>query len=281
MKNPLNLLNRSLWNAKPRFRIDAEDQAALEQPGTLLLAMERDRLLRYLPSGGKIAEIGVARGAFSAQLSDVCKPSYLALVDPWHEQDTKIYYSDSNNAAQTEQDRRYQNVAQRFASDQPGRECKVLRKYSAEATKEFRDQFFDWVFIDGNHSYDACLEDLRLWAPKVQADGLICGHDFAVHSSARQARYGVVEAVQTFVSETGFGLAALTVEHFPTFVIAKDMSGATLRRMRQLIFSSEAHVIQLQGWDGQGLDHARLLDTGRPRSAFMSFHAGGSRKSAQ
>ena len=269
--NPANFISMSRWTSKVTYRVDDGDAALVDQPGTLLLPMQRDRLLRYLPSNARVAEIGVAKGQFTQQVRTVCKPSFYALVDPWRHQDENVYYGDSNNAAQADQDRRHAAVSKRFASSKAGRECKVFRMFSADAVKEFPDKHFDWVFVDANHSYEACLEDLRLWAPKVRDDGLICGHDFAVHGAARAAKFGVVDAVKDFANETGFGLAAVTIEHFPTFVIAKSPRGETVKRMRQLIFSYEPHVIQVSDAAQSDIKHARLLDTGLPRAAFMSF----------
>ena len=50
----------------------------------------------------------------------------------------------------------------------------------------FEDERLDFVFIDANHSYEACLEDIRLWFPKVKPNGVIAGHDYtnAVRSYA-------------------------------------------------------------------------------------------------
>lgn len=269
--NPANFFSLSRWNSKATFHVDDGDGAHIEKPGTFILPMQRDRLLRYLPSNARVAEIGVAKGQFSQQLRTVCKPSFLALIDPWRQQDATVYYGDSNNATQADQDLRFTAVLKRFASNNPGRECRVLRMYSAEAVREFPDKHFDWVFIDANHSYEACLEDLRLWAPKVKDDGLLLGHDFAAHASARAAKYGVVDAVKEFVKDSGFGLAALTVEHFPTYVIAKTPLGETAKRMRHLLFSYEPCVIQVTDAAFADFQHARLLGTGLPRGAFMSF----------
>lgn len=273
MLNLGRIVNPSRWNARIRYRVDEGDQAAIDRPATLVLPMQRDRLLRYLPSNARVAEIGVARGRFSAQLVATCRPSFLALVDPWRQQDQTVYYGDANNAEQQEQDRRFHDVTRRFASDKPGRQCRVVRKFSVDAAGEFPDKSFDWVFIDGNHSHEACLEDLRAWAPKVADDGLLCGHDFATHAAARSSRYGVVSAVHEFVRETGFALAAVTVEHFPTFVVAKQPKGATLTRMRRLLFSYEPHVIELDQETALSFEHARLLDNGQPRCALMHFGA--------
>ena len=36
----------------------------------------------------------------------------------------------------------------------------------------------DWVYIDGNHTYEFVLEDLRSWYPKVRPGGLVVGDDY-------------------------------------------------------------------------------------------------------
>ncbi|MEN9636182.1 MAG: hypothetical protein RL077_4586 [Verrucomicrobiota bacterium] len=36
----------------------------------------------------------------------------------------------------------------------------------------------DFIFIDGDHSYDACRADIRAWTPLVKAGGVIAFHDF-------------------------------------------------------------------------------------------------------
>lgn len=53
----------------------------------------------------------------------------------------------------------------------------VIRQFSAEATVQFDDASLDLVFIDGDHSYAEVLKDLRVWAPKIRAGGLLIGHD--------------------------------------------------------------------------------------------------------
>ena len=36
----------------------------------------------------------------------------------------------------------------------------------------------DFIFIDGDHSYDACKADILAWTPFVKRDGVIAFHDF-------------------------------------------------------------------------------------------------------
>jgi cephalosporin hydroxylase len=49
----------------------------------------------------------------------------------------------------------------------------VAAKFAA-ADPPMRPAF---VFIDGDHSYEAVLSDVRAWAPLVKSGGLIAGHD--------------------------------------------------------------------------------------------------------
>ena len=50
-------------------------------------------------------------------------------------------------------------------------------KNSIDSVDDFADEFFDYVYIDGDHTYEAALQDMRLWYPKVKTGGVLGGHD--------------------------------------------------------------------------------------------------------
>ncbi|CAK9067916.1 Hypothetical protein SCF082_LOCUS34300 [Durusdinium trenchii] len=58
-----------------------------------------------------------------------------------------------------------------------GPRARLWRMSSQEAAARFPPETFDVVFIDGDHSYSAVREDLRLWRPKIRPGGLLAGHD--------------------------------------------------------------------------------------------------------
>ena len=60
------------------------------------------------------------------------------------------------------------------------------------------DGFFDFVFIDANHSYEAVREDVAAWAPKVRSGGIVSGHDYYPGKSYKQC--GVIQAVDEYVA---------------------------------------------------------------------------------
>ena len=53
----------------------------------------------------------------------------------------------------------------------------LIRDLTVEAAKQFDDKSIDYVFIDAGHHYEAVLEDIKSWAPKVRSGGIVAGHD--------------------------------------------------------------------------------------------------------
>jgi len=67
----------------------------------------------------------------------------------------------------------------------------------------FPEKYFDWVYIDGNHSYENVLEDLRHYLPFVKTGGLLCGDDYGSNDSDPYSNGGPERAVREFTEETG------------------------------------------------------------------------------
>lgn len=56
----------------------------------------------------------------------------------------------------------------------------LVIKTSLEASKNFEDESLDFVFIDGNHSFESAYNDIITWYPKVKKGGLFSGDDFSI-----------------------------------------------------------------------------------------------------
>lgn len=57
---------------------------------------------------------------------------------------------------------------------------KVVKAESAGYAKNIPDHSLDFVFIDGDHLYEAVKLDIVSWLPKVRPGGVICGHDIGM-----------------------------------------------------------------------------------------------------
>lgn len=71
-----------------------------------------------------------------------------------------------------------------------------IRMESVPAASLFEDEYFDYVYIDGEHTLDAVTKDLEAWWPKVKVGGYFAGHDYS-------ASVGVMRAVDTFCEKHG------------------------------------------------------------------------------
>lgn len=58
-------------------------------------------------------------------------------------------------------------------------DSKVIFIYedSSKYHSNFEDDFFDFIFVDGDHSYEATLKDIQNYWPKMKKGGLFAGHD--------------------------------------------------------------------------------------------------------
>jgi SAM-dependent methyltransferase len=128
----------------------------------------------------KIAEIGCWTGKASCALAQIAKDhnGHLTSID-WFKgaegYDGKTTLSNLDRAG------RYCNISQIWKDNIDAQELTnsvtLVEKKSLDAVKDFADNYFDVIFIDGDHRYSWFKKDLDLWYPKVKKGGLICGHD--------------------------------------------------------------------------------------------------------
>jgi hypothetical protein len=134
----------------------------------------RNDLGRYLTEHnllGSGVEVGTLYGDYAKIILDSWK-GHLYCVDPWLRQDKSVYLDDAN-----EKDLELVwNEANKKLKPYPN--CALIRMYSLDAVGTFDDNSLDFVYLDGNHSYESVVEDITSWRPKIVKGGLLCGHDF-------------------------------------------------------------------------------------------------------
>lgn len=113
------------------------------------------------------AEIGVFRGDFSEELCQANPDLKLYCVDPW------IAYK-GYEIFGTAHEQSYLETQKRMSKY----DCTIIRKFSMDAVKDFKDESLDFVYIDANHNFQSVVNDLCEWSKKVKAGGIISGHDF-------------------------------------------------------------------------------------------------------
>lgn len=118
-------------------------------------------------------EVGVAGGGFSRIVLSDWKGLRYLMVDPLIPQPIDIF--PDGHAHNSEFHKYLESVKQ--LTDQDKRAI-FIRAFSPEVAYLVPDNSVDWIYLDGNHTYDAVRADVLAWYPKVKRGGLFCGHDW-------------------------------------------------------------------------------------------------------
>jgi len=146
------------------------------------------------------AEIGVHLGEFSSLILSVAKPRKLHLIDPWkYVPDPTYQWSlyGGEHVTQHDMDARHALVLSKFAREIAAGTVEVHRQRSTSAASHLNDDELDFVYIDGDHTYDAVSQDLKAFFPKLKQGGLIIGDDYHLRGWWKD---GVVRAFNEFLA---------------------------------------------------------------------------------
>ena len=173
----------------------------------LVSLKDREELLKQLPKQGMVAEIGVNEGDFSEKIISICQPKKLVLIDVWA---SRRYHGGL-----------FDKVKARFAHQIQNQQIEIIRDLSFGAIAQCPDQYFDWVYLDTDHTYNTTRRELELLRSKMKPGGIIAGHDYIMGNWNAGYRYGVVEAVREFCLKYNWEMIYLTHElnDHPSFAI--------------------------------------------------------------
>lgn len=147
------------------------------------------------------AEVGVWKGHTSAMLLRELPTLTLYCVDPWEIGGDHVSMPTTTPEMFAKSKNEFLLSTDEFADRRV-----ILPMTSIEASKRVPDGSLDFVFIDGDHTYESAKRDIELWYPKVRPGGLVSGHDYfwienyrlvvmqAVDESAKNLGYSVQQA---------------------------------------------------------------------------------------
>ncbi len=158
----------------------------------------RDRLLARFNGQPVIrgAEVGVFAGRLSKHLLEHVPTLDLLMVDQWRQADQDSLYAESSGetGAKTNEQMAVLQENAKVKTAFAANRRRLLKSDSVTAAKRIEDGTLDFVFIDGDHTYEGVKRDIAAWYPKVRVGGLVSGHD--IDSPLGRGMWGVRQAVE-------------------------------------------------------------------------------------
>jgi len=167
----------------------------------------RDELLTIVPEQSVFLEIGVFRGEFAKTIIKTINPKELYLVDIWTgkwgsgDKDGENYLSIDN----------MENVylgLYHQTKNKPN--IHVIRSSSTLFLESCEDDFFDAIYVDGDHEQQAVYDDLVNSYKKIKSNGILMGHDY---------HHQIKVAVDQFCADFNQTISYITDDGCPTFLI--------------------------------------------------------------
>jgi hypothetical protein len=152
---------------KSRFGFDSTQEMPIDLPDFSRFDMAA---MFHVLGFDKDVEVGVERGYFSEALCKANPDLHLYCVDPW------VTYESGHIEHRTPE-----TVAE-FMEQAKKRLSKynvtIIRQGSIKASTKFKHNTLDFVYIDGDHGFEATINDCAVWSKRVRPGGIIAGHDY-------------------------------------------------------------------------------------------------------
>jgi len=154
-------------------------------------------------------ELGVFQGTNLCQILEHCDNiSTMYAIDPY------LAYMDWCGAISEQLINECKSIAMNnLTKITQSSKVNFLEMLSNEAVCKIADDELDFVFIDGDHSYERASEDILNFYPKVKSGGMFSGHDYSL--------VGVNRALGEFLQSNSYDVSDLKLVSNDAWYIIK------------------------------------------------------------
>lgn len=151
------------------------------------LFADRVEALKFFPRGGRVAEVGTQAGWYAQRMVEMLAPDELHLFDL----DFSLLEKDRPELGRLS-------------------EVTLHTGDSSEMLGRFPDQYFDWIYVDGDHNIEGVKRDSAVAVKKVKADGIVVFNDYTPWSIMELNDYGVMPVVNALLQNGEWKVAYFT-----------------------------------------------------------------------
>lgn len=171
-------------------------------------------LIKMLPAGSVIAEIGCHKAHFAIQILNECPNiAKLICVDRWKKATNYV-----DPLSDEDHEENFRMAKHHCRGHAPGGRIQFVRGDSLHVAENDRTiPPLTAVYVDADHSFEACYADLVAWSKRLSPGGVLLGHDFTNCAQAQKWNFGVIPAVNKFCVDHGWLHTHLSDEEFASF----------------------------------------------------------------
>jgi hypothetical protein len=150
-------------------------------------------------------EVGVQQGLFSQHLLENSTLDHLFCIDMWEEP--------TRREARKKKEKCVEIYMFAVKNLMPFKNCcNLIKLDSVRGAALFKNDYFDFIFIDAGHTYEDVKRDIKVWYPKLREGGVMAFHDY----HRRRSGMGVIEATDEFAKEHKYKLKKTTEKCTPS-----------------------------------------------------------------
>jgi hypothetical protein len=172
------------------------------------LISDRKAVLHKLPKMNKMAEVGVGYGDFSKTLIGILQPSEFVAIDTFDGDASDKWGKPLQEHNMTHLNYYLHNT------DAKNLPCTLstIQGLSWEVLSGFETDYFDYIYIDADHSYDCVKKDITAAASRIKLGGYMQCNDFTHFDTDNMVHYGVPRAVLELVQTGTYKMRYLCLE---------------------------------------------------------------------
>lgn len=157
----------------------------------------------------KVAEVGVALGDGSKVLIESFTPKEFVAFDLFDLHTVPTFWGRSNTEWFGEKD----HEAYFVDKVSPMVDTLVAKRGdSSTELSKFPEDYFDMIYIDGDHSYEGAKKDSDAARKVIKDDGLLIFNDYVLIDTFSREKYGVVPVVNDLIENHGWKVVGFALQ---------------------------------------------------------------------
>lgn len=158
----------------------------------------------------RIAELGVAAGWFTRQVLEVVQPALFDAYDTFRLHEIPMLWGQESSKI-LENKTHLDYYQEKFKGHVEEGTLRTFKGDSSTELSKRENEFYDLIYIDGNHSYEGVKRDTAAALKTIRTDGMLVFNDYVFYDKTGNM-FGVVPVVNDLCVNHGWRVVYLALQ---------------------------------------------------------------------